>query len=173
MMNQLARIKRPTGWTARELRTIYASKVLPWFQETGRAANLRRGEVLFHEGEQPEGVYLLKAGRVELSIESSDGRSLTTRMVRRGQFFGLEALFSNSEHDSTARALGAATVSFVPRAEFFAFLDANPDVGLRILHVLSEDLRSSYGMIRTTLDLRHERSARHAIPAPAPAAAIA
>ncbi len=171
-MNQLAKVKRPTGWTARELRTIYASKVLPWFQETGRTVSLRRGEILFREGEAPEGVYLLKAGRVELSIEASDGRSMTTRMVRRGQFFGLEALFANSGHDSTARALGAATVSFVPRAEFFAFLDANPDVGLRILLVLSEDLRSSYGMIRTTLDLRHERSARHAIAAPPAAVSL-
>lgn len=171
-MNQLARMKRPTGLTARELRTIYASKVLPWFQETGRSITLRRGDVLFHEGDAPEGVYLLKAGRIELSMETHDGRSLTTRMVRRGQFFGLEALFAASEHDSTARALGAATVNFVPRQEFFAFLDANPDVGLRILHVLSEDLRTSYGMIRTTLDLRHERSARHGIPAQ-PAAAIA
>lgn len=166
-MNQMARMKRPTGWTARELRTIYASKVLPWFQESGRSMSVRRGEVLFHEGDTPEGVYLLKAGRIELSMQARDGRSLTTRMVRRGQFFGLEALFANSEHDSTARAIGAATVCFVSRAEFFAFLDANPDVGLRILHVLSEDLRTSYGLIRTTLDLRHERSARHALHAQA------
>ena len=69
-MNQVARIKRPIGWSARELRTVYASKVLPWFQENGRTLSLRRGEVLFHEGESPEGVYLLKAGRVELSMES-------------------------------------------------------------------------------------------------------
>lgn len=170
-MNQLARLKRPIGWSARELRTIYASKVLPWFQENGRTMALRRGEVLFHEGEIPEGVYLLKAGRVELSMESRDGRSLTTRLVRRGQFFGLEALFANSEHDSTARAIGAATVCYMPRLEFFAFLDANPDVGLRILHVLSEDLRTSYGLIRTTLDLRHERSARHGMLAHAGAVA--
>jgi CRP-like cAMP-binding protein len=169
-MNQLARIKRPTGWSARELRTIYASKVLPWFQESGRTLTLRRGEVLFREGEAPEGVYLLKAGRVELSMESRSGRSLTTRMVRRGQFFGLEAIFAHSDHDSTARALGAATVCYVPRLEFFAFLDANPDVGLRILHVLSEDLRTSYGQIRATLDLRHERSARHGMLAQAGAA---
>jgi CRP/FNR family transcriptional regulator, polysaccharide utilization system transcription regulator len=169
-MNQLARLKRPIGWTARDLRTIYASKVLPWFQESGRTMTLRRGEVLFHEGEAPEGVYLLKAGRVELSVESRDGRSLTTRMVRRGQFFGLEALFTNSEHDSTARATGPATVCYVPRLEFFAFLDANPDVGLRILHILSEDLRTSYGLIRSTLDLRHERSARHGALAHAGAA---
>lgn len=162
-MNQPARIKRPIGWSARELRTIYASKVLPWFQNSGRSIVLRRGEVLFREGEIPEGVYLLKAGKVELSMEARDGRSLTTRMVRRGQFFGLESLFANSEHDSTARSLGAATVCYVPRLEFFAFLDANPDVGLRILHALSEDLRTSYGLIRTTLDLRHERSARHAM----------
>lgn len=162
-MNQLARTKRPTGLTARELRTIYASKVLPWFQESGRTMTLRRGEVLFREGEIPEGVYLLQAGRVELSMESRSGRSLTTRMVRRGQFFGLEALFANSEHDSTARALGPATVCYVSRLDFLGFLDANPDVGLRILHMLSEDLRTSYGLIRTTLDLRHERSARHGV----------
>jgi CRP-like cAMP-binding protein len=92
-------------------------------------------------------------------------------MVRRGQFFGLESLFASSAHDSTARSLGAATVCYVPRTEFFAFLDANPDVGLRILHALSEDLRTSYGMIRTTLDLRHERSARHGMPAHAGAVA--
>jgi CRP-like cAMP-binding protein len=171
MMNQLARMKRPTGWTARELRTIYASKVLPWFEQSGRTMTLRRGEILFHEGESPEGVYLLKAGRVELTMEARDGRSLTARMVRRGQFFGLEALFADSAHDSTARAVGPATVSYVPRADFFAFIAANPDVGLRILHVLSEDLRTSYGLIRTTLDLRHERSARHGMPAHAPAIA--
>ena len=61
----------------------------------------------------------------------------------------------------------------MPRLEFMAYLDANPDVALRILYALSEDLRTSYGLIRTTLDLRHERSARHGIPAPAPADAVA
>ena len=168
-MSQLTRMKRPSGWSARELRTIYAEKVLPWFEQCGRTITLRRGAVLFHEGELPEGVYLLKAGTVELSMEARDGRTITARTVRRGQFFGLEALFVSQPHDATARAVGAAAVCYVPRLEFFAFLDANPDVALRILHVLSEDLRTSYGMIRTTLVQRQERAARHAMLAPAAA----
>lgn len=157
--------------SARELRNIHLTQLVPWLDQAGGSTLVRKGAVLFHEGELPEGLFYIKTGRVELTIGANGGRQMTTRIARRGQFLGLECLFANRPHEATARAIGPARVSFIPRAEFLAFLDENQDVQLRILHLLSEDVLSSYDMIRSTLELRHERTHRAGAPIETPAPA--
>lgn len=156
-MLQPNRTRRSRTWSARELRGIHANQLVPWLEETGGMTLVRKGAVLFREGELPEGLFYVKTGRIELVIGSKDGRHMTTKIVRRGQLLGLECVFANRPHEATARATGPATVCFVPRTDFLAFLDANSEVQLRILHLLCEDVRSSYDLIRATLDLRHDR----------------
>lgn len=161
---QGVRAKRSAGWTARDLRAVQATKIVPWFESSGRAMSIRRGAVLFREGEYPEGIFYVRSGRIEVCLHSASGRCMRVMTAGRSHILGLEAVFSNQAHESTARSLGVATVYFVPRGEFFAFLEANPDVRLRMLHLLSEELIASYGLIRQTLDVRSERPLRQEAP---------
>lgn len=155
---QVPMTRRGRAWNLKELRSVHATKVIPWFETTGRSFNVRKGAVLFREGEMPEGLFLVRSGSVETSVSAPDGRTLRTGVARRGHVLGLESLFTNSPHPVSAVTLGPATICFVARADFFAFVEADPDVRMRIIHYLSEEVSSSWGRIRTTLAWRHEKA---------------
>ncbi|MGB7823278.1 MAG: cyclic nucleotide-binding domain-containing protein, partial [Candidatus Sulfotelmatobacter sp.] len=46
------------------------------------------GAVLFAEGQVPRGIFVVRRGRVKLSICGSDGRTLILRMVEAGHPLG-------------------------------------------------------------------------------------
>ena len=51
------------------------------------------GAVLFSEGQAPRGVFIVRRGRVKLSICGSDGRTLILRIVEPGAHWALPLLF--------------------------------------------------------------------------------
>lgn len=50
-----------------------------------------RGAVLFTEGQQSRGVYLLSEGRAKISIGSSEGKTLVLRIAQPGDLLGVNA----------------------------------------------------------------------------------
>ena len=155
---QIPKTRKGNGWNLKELRSVHSTKVIPWFEATGRTLTVRTGTALFHDGEMPEGLFLVRSGSVEMTVSAHDGRKLKTGIARRGHVLGLESLFTNCPHPITAITVGPATVCFVPRADFFAFVEADPDVRMRLIHYLSEEVASSWGRIRTTLAWKHDRA---------------
>jgi CRP-like cAMP-binding protein len=47
--------------------------------------------MLFIEGQQPRGVFVLCAGKAELSTSSSDGKTIITKISEAGDVLGLNA----------------------------------------------------------------------------------
>src|SRR5271165_2555211 len=60
------------------------------------------GAVLFAEGQTPRGVFMVRRGRVKLSISGSDGRTLILRIVDAGCPLGIAAVISGREYEATA-----------------------------------------------------------------------
>src|SRR5271157_2331339 len=58
------------------------------------AASYPRGAVLFVEGQEPCGVFVICHGRVKLTVNSAHGRSLILRIVEPGQVVGLPGTMS-------------------------------------------------------------------------------
>ncbi len=54
-----------------------------------------KGALLFIEGQQPRGVFILCAGRVKLSTTSREGRTIITKISEPGDVMGLNAVVSN------------------------------------------------------------------------------
>ncbi|HWU23552.1 MAG TPA: cyclic nucleotide-binding domain-containing protein, partial [Nocardioides sp.] len=50
--------------------------------------HLRRGEVLFHEGDTGDRLYVVLEGKVKLGRTSSDGRENLLAIMGPGQMFG-------------------------------------------------------------------------------------
>ena len=60
------------------------------------------GSVLFAEGQAPRGVFIVRYGRVKLSICGSDGRTLILRIVEAGCPLGVAAVLSGRRYEATA-----------------------------------------------------------------------
>src|SRR5208282_6584727 len=71
------------------------------------------GAVLFAEGQAPRGVFIVRRGRVKLSICGSDGRTLILRMVDSGCPMGVAAVVSARPYEATAETQEPSEVSFL------------------------------------------------------------
>ncbi|HUP50296.1 MAG TPA: cyclic nucleotide-binding domain-containing protein, partial [Thermoanaerobaculia bacterium] len=69
-----------------------------------RPESVRPGSVLFREGEEPRGVYLVRDGQFDLIFASRLGDSKPLRTATSGQILGLSCVVSNRPHDCSATA---------------------------------------------------------------------
>ena len=93
--------------------------------------------VLFVEGQEPRGVYILCTGRVKLSGGSAGGKSLIFRIAEAGEIIGLPGTISGKPYELSAEALEPTQVNFIPRDLFLAFLRQHGEAALRVAEMLS------------------------------------
>lgn len=100
----------------------------------------RRGTVLFAEGEQSRGVYILRSGRATVSISSSEGRVVMLRIAEAGDLLGLNPVLRNLPYDATVRTLESCRTDFISRAELMEFMQQSEAGAQMILAALSREL---------------------------------
>ena len=116
------------------------------------------GALLFAEGDQPRGVYLLCQGRVKLTI-GSEGRTLVAAMCTPGQILGLPSCFSNQPYQFTAEVMEPCQVNFARREDFLRFLEQFPEAGIRAAQRVGENVHEVLNLIHT-IGLAHSATER-------------
>lgn len=100
-------------------------------------------QVLFRQGEPPTGVYILREGRVTLSMDGTGGDTVMCVEIGAGSLLGLPGLLANQPYSMTARAQQGAQVRYISRAEFTEFMQNSPQLALKILQVLAAEVRTA------------------------------
>jgi CRP-like cAMP-binding protein len=108
-----------------------------------------RGTIIFRQGQTSHGVFVLRAGRVLLSLSDGVGRPRMIRIARAGDILGLATLFTRRAYDSTAEVGRAAQFSFVPHKEVLRRLDEHPHARFEVLRQLSHDVISCHDLVRS------------------------
>src|SRR5271170_5548013 len=101
------------------------------------AATYPRGAVLFVEGQEPRGVFILCNGRVKLFGTSATGKAIIFRIAESGEIIGLPSTLSAKPFELTAEALEPTQANFIRRDDFLAFLREHGDSALRVAEMLS------------------------------------
>jgi CRP/FNR family transcriptional regulator len=96
------------------------------------------GAVLFLEGQEPHGIYVLCKGRVKLSICSMDGKTLILKIADAGEVLGLSASIIGKPYELTAETVGPCQITFVKREDFLRFLSGNDEACLRVAEQMGE-----------------------------------
>ncbi len=99
--------------------------------------------VLFKQDDQPVGVYILHQGQASLSMKSQEGRSILSVQALPGSLIGLPGVIGNQPYSLTAAARTGAQVSFVSSADFFALMESDPQLSLKMLQVLAAEVRTA------------------------------
>jgi CRP/FNR family cyclic AMP-dependent transcriptional regulator len=108
-----------------------------------------KSAVLFIEGQQPRGVFVLCTGKVKLSTSSSEGKTLITKISSAGDVLGLNAAVSNHPYEVTAEMIQPGQANFIPRDALLDFLKEHGEVALRVAEQLSLNYYTAYEEIRT------------------------
>ena len=107
------------------------------------------GKILFHESEQPRGVWVLLSGEVDLVFSSRAGQAKPLRIGGAGQILGLSCIVSGRVHDCSATTRTPCVTGFIPKERFLALLDNNPPLWFSVLQTLSSEINSCYDCMRS------------------------
>jgi CRP/FNR family transcriptional regulator, cyclic AMP receptor protein len=114
-----------------------------------RMSSYPAGAILFMEGEQARGVYIVCQGRVKLLTTNSDGKTLIFKIAKPGEILGLNATLSGTPHEITAETLQPTQLAYVSREDFLKFIRENGDACLQVAQHLGRDCHSAYEVIRS------------------------
>jgi CRP-like cAMP-binding protein len=102
---------------------------------------LDQGEIFYGPEDRSERLFLLQMGKVRVFRTTPDGREFTLAVVESGTVFGEMALTGQQLEGAYAQAMEPSQVSTMARADLERLVREKPEVGLRIMQVLSERLR--------------------------------
>ena len=106
------------------------------------------GEVIFREGDQPRGIFVLYSGTVDLIFAARSGISRSLRTATAGEIVGLGDAISDRCHDCTATTRSGARIGFVPIEALRRQLQETPALWFTVVRFLSTDLESSWATLR-------------------------
>jgi len=104
---------------------------------------LRRGDVLFHEGDAGDKLYIVTEGKVKLGRTSSDGRENLLAILGPGQMFGELSLFDPGPRSATVTVVTDTTFSSLSHEDLLLWLDGRPGIARGLLAQLAGRLRKS------------------------------
>jgi len=106
------------------------------------------GTLLYIEGQQPRGIFILCNGRAKVYTSSRQGRVIILKIAQPGEVLGLEAALSHREHEETAELLESCQVNFMPTADFIRYISEHSEAALKTAEQLTADCRSAQEGIR-------------------------
>jgi CRP/FNR family transcriptional regulator, cyclic AMP receptor protein len=108
-----------------------------------------KGSLLFVEGEQPRGVFILCSGRVKLTTSSTEGKTLIVKIAEPGEVLGASASILGKAYEVSAQTLEPAQLNFVRREDFMTFLSTHAEACMHTAQQLSEKYHSAQREIRS------------------------
>jgi len=106
-----------------------------------RKREFLKGMVLFEEGAEAEGFYIVASGKVKVYKLSPDGRERILHIVQPGNSFAEAAIFDDGRYPAFAETLATSTLLFFPKREFLDLLHHHSQLAINMIAGLSRFLR--------------------------------
>lgn len=109
--------------------------------EIGSTRSLTKGQILFLEGDQALGFYVLLSGKIRIYKVSPDGKEYTLHVIGPGQMFAEAAIFRGNTFPANCAAIEDSIVTFFPKDRFIGLVTRYPQVSLKMISALSGFVR--------------------------------
>lgn len=105
------------------------------------AKTYRKGEVIFEEGDEGRGFFVVKFGRVKVFKLSTDGKEQILHFFGDGEHFAEVPVFDGQCFPASAAAVEKSELLFFPRSAFLTLLEQHPTLAIAMLAVSARHLR--------------------------------
>lgn len=105
--------------------------------------SLRRGDVLFLEGDESSELFVVEKGRIAIANHSPDGRESVLALMEPGDVFGEMGLFDGAGRSARARALEPSQVCAVGYAALRKIFEREPELLWGVVEMLARRLRNN------------------------------
>ena len=127
----LARCPLFSGLSQWELRSI---------SQLMRLVEYKKDEIVYKEGGEGEGFYVVVSGRFEAYLEPA-GKKRVLAYLRRGDYFGEMSLLTDQPHSASIRALSDSIVLEIKKEGFKKSIERNATISLELSRRLSARLK--------------------------------
>ena len=110
--------------------------------------HLKKGELLFAEGDLVTGMYFINSGIIKVHKRWGDNKELILRFAKEGAIVGHRGLGSDIIYPVSATALSATEVCFVNLDFFYATLKVNPSYLFDLMMFFASELKESEKRMR-------------------------
>ncbi|WP_404790685.1 Crp/Fnr family transcriptional regulator [Altericista sp. CCNU0014] len=107
-----------------------------------------RGEVILHEGDRlPLKLFAVLTGAIQVKKTASTGKETILRSLSMGEIFAIPSLFGDGISPATVVAEDACQILTVDRNALLEMLQKEPELGLRMIGILTERLQHLHTIV--------------------------
>ncbi|MEJ1933358.1 Crp/Fnr family transcriptional regulator [Nostoc sp. NIES-2111] len=109
----------------------------------------KKGEIIFWEGDEGTGLFIVKSGRVKIFKVANGGKEQIFHIFGAEEYFAEVPAFDGGNYPASAAAIENSQVVFIPRSSFLMVLQQHPTLALAILGTLARHLRKLTHLVDT------------------------
>ena len=106
-----------------------------------RSVRRGRGEFVYMPGDRADFVYILRQGRIKLSVLSESGKEIAIDIIQPGEIFGEFALVDEAPRSNMAQALDDILMWMFPKHDFAHLLTAQPKLAMSYIRMVGDRRR--------------------------------
>jgi CRP-like cAMP-binding protein len=130
-----------------------SARAIREFTALGTLRRYQRGTYLFHQDDDSEEVFVLCAGRVEISSLSFSGYKQLHTTIEPPQLFGELSVLDAGRRSTSALSVEDSSVWVVKGELFVRFLDEQPSASRALLRALARQVRAHEALVDDLLFL--------------------
>lgn len=106
-----------------------------------RSLHKSRGEFVYLPGDRAELVYVLKKGRIKLSVLAESGKEIAIDIIQPGEIFGEFALIDESLRSNMTQALDDVTILVFNKRDFRKLLESHSKLAFNYIRMVGDRRR--------------------------------
>lgn len=107
----------------------------------------QRGDVLFHQGDPTDTLFLVKEGSFKLVRVNEEGREVILQVTGKGEILGEATLFRKGTQQASAIALETARVCSLNRQRLEQIIRESPDLAMQVIFSLGNRLYNTWEQV--------------------------
>ena len=121
---------------------------LPAIDANRKVFHLKKGELLFKEGDEVRGMFFIHSGLIKVHKRWDEEKEMILRFANKGAIVGHRGLGSDTVYPVSGTALASTEVCFIDMDFFTATLKVNHDYMYKLLMFFAAELKESEKRMR-------------------------
>jgi CRP-like cAMP-binding protein len=114
-----------------------------------KTVKLKKGEILYREGDRPKAVYGLVKGKIKIEQVNEEGSQRIVYVYSKDEYFGFRPLLSSQKHPVTAIALENCELHSFEGRKFLRIAKKSAQLSFNLLEILSFEFSVWINLIAT------------------------
>ena len=102
---------------------------------------VQKNALVINEGDSSSSMYLIKEGKVNVTVTNEEGKEFILSTLQQGDNFGELSLLDDNPRSANVIALEKCIFLVLKKADFYKLLQSNPGIAIRVIKYLCQRVR--------------------------------